>query len=275
MKEAFCLCGAGELRRFRWPRFSNNRSLYRCKCCGLLQLYPYPVDSSQNTSLYAEPEYLAKISEEEYRGYFMALYEAEIASRTSLESRILDFGGGHCYYQKFLRDMGYQTTYSCEINPHLVAFARTTLKLKNVFSSLDELPSGYFDIIIANQVFEHLLDPLGVANQSLSKLLSSNGVIIITVPNAASLNRAILGSRWIGYSPREHIWFFDQSTARRVFSQSPTFRVLSTRVKSAVNSAHDRFRPSGLIKRFYYQTAMRVFEWMGRGDQLIVILQKA
>lgn len=271
---AFCLCGNTSLVRMNRPRFSNGRSLYRCISCGLYQLYPYPIADSSDLSIYANPAYLNRISEAEYRGYFMALHDASLGGLVHKDLRVLDFGAGHCYYQKFFSEMGVTNVFSCEVNPHLVEFAQNHLHLANVVSSLSELPTNYFDLIIANQVFEHLFDPVETACAALWPLLASNGRLVFTVPNAASLNRVLLGDKWIGYSPDEHIWFFDKHSAIKVFSNSKKFVVENIKVKSAVNTRHDRFTPSSIVKRIYYQSAMRVFELIGRGDQLIVTLQK-
>jgi hypothetical protein len=84
----------------------------------------------------------------------------------------------------------------------------------------------------------------------------------------------LLGRLWIGYSPNEHIWFFDEESAANVFNRSGHYRAVRTLISSAVNKKYDAFEPSSIVKRIYYHTFMRMFEVFGRGDQLIVILQK-
>jgi hypothetical protein len=108
----------------------------------------------------------------------------------------------------------------------------------------------------------------------IAQRLKPGSYVVFSVPNYDSLNRALLGSRWIGYSPEEHIWFFNAGSVLRLFAASPTYTVERTLIKSAVNTRHDRFRPRSTGKRAYYQTLMRVFEYAGRGDQLIVVLRK-
>jgi 2-polyprenyl-3-methyl-5-hydroxy-6-metoxy-1,4-benzoquinol methylase len=163
--------------------------------------------------------------------------------------------------------------YSLEINPHLAALARKRFGLANVVTSFDELPGGQYDLIYANQVLEHIYNPMELLHGPIAQRLKAGGCMVFSVPNYGSLNRALLGSRWIGYSPDEHIWFFTADSVRRLFATSPTYTVERTLVKSAVNTRCDRFRPNGAVKLAYYQTVMRIFEYAGRGDQLIVVLR--
>jgi 2-polyprenyl-3-methyl-5-hydroxy-6-metoxy-1,4-benzoquinol methylase len=219
------------------------------------------------------PDYNNAIKEEEYYGYFRALYDFALSKLISFDSRVLDFGAGSCHYQKFLQKLGYKNVYSVEPNLHLVEVATKCLGLRNVVCSLEELPSGKFDLIFANQVFEHLFDPLELMCGPLAARLKPGGHLVFSVPNFDSLNRRLLGSRWVGWSPEEHIWFFKPSSVRKLFEISGVYEVRSMMVKSSLSTSHDGFRPRSILKKMYYQTVMRIFEALGRGDQLIVVLR--
>lgn len=269
----FCLCRQPRLRRAGGPAFANGRRMWKCDQCGLHQLAPYPVSGNADVSLYAQEGYHAKISEQEYHGYFRVLYDYAFRAVLRPDSRILDFGAGSCHYQKFLRELGHAQVYSLEPNPHLADAARRRLGAINVVSSLAELPAEPFDLIFANQVLEHLFDPCAALHGELAQHLRPGGHFVFAVPNGASLNRLFLGEKWVGYSPEEHIWFFDEPSVRHLFGASEIYEVVSVQVKSALGTPHDRFVPRGLHKRIYYQTVMRVFEALGHGDQLIVMLR--
>lgn len=269
-----CLCGSDNLE-LDGLKFANGRALYRCCRCGLRQLFPYPVANNQDSQPYSDPTYLPNIGEAEYFGYFMALYRSTLWRMLDRRSRILDFGAGHCFYHKFLNDLGHDDVTSLEVNRVLAERAKRDLGLESVFTSLAAVNHLRFDLIIANQVIEHVHNPRVLLDEELHPLLNPGGRIVLTVPNAASLNRTLLGKQWIGYSPAEHIWFFGETCASRVFEQSRRFRVVETCVRSAVNTRHDRFRARSLPKRLYYNTVMRFFELVGRGDQLIIVLERA
>jgi SAM-dependent methyltransferase len=165
--------------------------------------------------------------------------------------------------------------YSLEPNRHLVQTACQRFGLRNVVTSIDQLPQDQFDLIFANQVFEHIFDPIELINGSLGMRLRMGGHLVFTVPNFASWNRLVLGRRWVGYSANEHIWFFSKPTVESLFANSPIYKLKSVLVKSAVNTPNDNFIPRSIAKRMYYRTVMRVFEALGYGDQLMVTLQKA
>lgn len=269
-----CLCQDQNLVKLDSLKFHNGRGLYRCKSCGLHQLYPYSVENNQDASIYTKTDYMSKIQDAEYRGYFMVLFKTAISHWVNKNSAILDFGAGQCYYHKFLDEMGYENVHSVEINPNLVEAAKQKLKLNNVSTDVTKLPANHFDIVISNMVFEHLYDPVSLVNTELHRILKDDGRLVFTIPNFASLNRLLLGRSWIGYSPEEHIWFFSPSSIRHIFGKSDLFSIETINIKAAINTRYDAFRPSSLIKRAYYNTFMRLFEFIGRGDQVVVVLKK-
>ena len=164
----FCLCGEARLEACRRPRFSNERVLHRCLHCGLHQLVPYPVSDNTDTANYNSADYLQGIKEPEYYGYFRALYDYALHPLLSPTSRILDFGAGLCHYHQFLQRLGYRDVHSLEINPHLAEPARKRLGLKNVVTKFAELPAEPFDLIYANQVLEHVYNPIELAHGPLA-----------------------------------------------------------------------------------------------------------
>ena len=272
--KTFCLCNAPELEPCALAAFENGRRLYRCSACALHQIAPYPVATNTDTGIYSEPSHLDDIPDDEYYGYFKALYDSVLAGLTTLESRVLDFGAGTCNYHRFWRDMGYKKVHSLEINPHLAQAARSRFSLDTVVTRFEDLPVEPFDLIYANQVLEHIYNPLELINGPIADRLAPGGHLVLALPNFDSLNRVVLGHRWIGYSPAEHIWFFTAAWFQRQMAQSTIYSVSQTLVHSAINTPHDRFVPRSFVKRAYYHTAMRAFEALGRGDQLIVVLRK-
>lgn len=268
----FCLCTNGVFRAV--TRFSNQRAVYRCLNCNLHQIFPYTAQGNSPDPVTACGEFYNKISEREYYGYFMVFYDALRALQIPKGARILDFGAGRCYYAKFLQQQGYRHVVSVEINQPMVEFARHTLGLDQVHTNLAEAGEAPFDLILANQVFEHVYNPVDLLSNDFYGRLRTGGHIVFAVPNYGSYNRVLLGKRWIGYSPDEHIWMFDPSSAARLFGRMEEYELLGCRVRSSVNSRHNAFVPSSFVKKIYYNTFMRLFEWLGKGDQILVILRK-
>lgn len=269
-----CVCGSGEFQRISQPTFGEKR-LLRCLSCGTVQLHPFPAPPGQVESIYQSEAYLSAITENEYRGYYRVVeqYLREDAG-VSKEARILDFGAGKCYYQKFFLEDGYREAHSLEINRHATKFAREHLGLTGVFESAIEIPRAHYDVVVSNQVFEHLENPMQVLEDVIAPRLRSGGLVCLTLPNWESANRRILGRRWIGYSPEDHIWFFSEASIRNVMKKSTSFEIEQTCVRSAVGKSFDGFKPRGLARRLAYSLIMKTSERMGRGDQLIVLARR-
>jgi SAM-dependent methyltransferase len=269
-----CLCGQDNITLIPFPSFGERR-LYECPDCGTAQLYPLPKFDVNLENIYQDVTYLSNISREEYYGYYKALEEyLRLDLRLPKDISLLDFGSGRCYYQYFFLEEGYGDAHSLEINRHMTAYARQALGLGDIFESADQLQQQYYDIVISNQVFEHLANPLKTLTDTIYSLLKPNGLVCFTVPNWDSLNRMLLGKRWLGYSPEDHIWFFNNKSIRHLFADSTCFELLGTCVRSAVGKPYDGFNPKGLMRSLAYKLVMQTSERWGRGDQLIVTLRK-
>lgn len=63
-----------------------------------------------------------------------------------------------------------------------------------------------FPVVLAIDVIEHVPSPIDFLN-SIDKILSNNGLIIIDTPNGNSRNIETLGLKWEGFNPF-HIYLF-------------------------------------------------------------------
>jgi SAM-dependent methyltransferase len=94
----------------------------------------------------------------------------------SPQSRVLDFGCGGGY---LLKNMDCGKKVGVEVNPGAIEAARANGL--EVFSSVDEVPDGYVDVIVSDNALEHTLHPLQEL-KSLYKKLERGGKIIFVVP---------------------------------------------------------------------------------------------
>ena len=271
-----CLCGYNgtDWQAVRLPTFGPRR-LFGCPSCGLFRLHPFPIEEEDVALLYQNERYLEKITHAEYFGYYKVFEEhLRLRMGMSKDASILDFGAGRCHYQAFFLKDGYRDVHSVEINPHLVRFAREELALDHVYLSAERLREARYDVVVSSQVFEHLIDPLRTLENDILPALVSGGLVCFAVPNWDALSRHVLRGRWPGYSAEDHIWFFSPRSVARIFFGRRAFDLLDVRVIASVGKPYDGFRPTGVCKRLYYRTASRLFERIGRGDQLVVTLRK-
>ena len=76
-------------------------------------------------------------------------------------------------------------------------------------------PEHFFDLIVLNQVIEHLPDP-DRAMRALVERLKENGRIVLVFPNASSLWRRIFGKRWINWHIPYHLHHFNLKSFKRM-----------------------------------------------------------
>ncbi len=123
---------------------------------------------------------------------------ADVIKRFPLSShaRVLDVGCFNGYISLLFRELGYEVTGTdvwddefrdCLFADADIRFVPTNL---NNSDSLGELPANDFDVVIVAQVIEHILNhPLGLL-RSLARTMRTDGIIIITTPNPATIMNA-------------------------------------------------------------------------------------
>jgi len=163
---------------------------------------------------------------------------------------VLDFGCGSGTLLKKYQIAGKSVT-GFEPDPKAANLARKSGL--EIFTSLDDLleKNAYFDIIILSHVIEHLLDPEQEIKRLLP-LLSENGRIIITTPNANSLGHKIFGKFWRGLEPPRHFNIF---TFQSMNDLAKRLR-LEINIKSSSRLARGIFFQSMLARMGYKNTEM-------------------
>jgi 2-polyprenyl-3-methyl-5-hydroxy-6-metoxy-1,4-benzoquinol methylase len=252
----------------------QNRKAYKCLDCGSILISPNPKDIS-----YDKSDYMGFIDWKEYLGYFLAINSIlefpKVCSLTRANSSLLDYGCGNSRYPEYFRLTGL-TSYGYDINSKLIAHLNSNAPTNNTiyFSSLDQVANvGPFDCILLNHVLEHLIDPHDFF-KDVSSLLSSHGCIVVVGPNVNSANRKLLGEKWIGYSPDEHIWLPSLVGIEKLCAQYG-LSVTNVFYNSCCGKNYDFFMPrSGLLPRIYYKLVMPIFEMLRLGDQSIFIIKR-
>lgn len=103
---------------------------------------------------------------------------------------------------------------------------QNTLKLVIFFFLIEQKINSneVYDVILLQNVLEHVLDPFALL-QTISKLLTPNGLIIITVPNDFSLTQKTLLSNgsidkefWI--CPPDHLSYFNFDSLQSILLEA-------------------------------------------------------
>tara|TARA_R110001632_G_scaffold43376_6_gene110163 strand:+ start:169847 stop:170494 length:648 start_codon:yes stop_codon:yes gene_type:complete len=143
-------------------------------------------------------------------------------------SKILEVGCGEGKFSAQLIKEGVETW---AIEPNDISAKSATEKLfKVVKGTIDEkvseLPDNYFDVIIMNDVIEHLLEPWDDI-QKLKSKLKDEGVFVSSIPNvryAKNLFKVLFHRDWKYTDDRildiTHFRFFTKKSIRRLFEEN-------------------------------------------------------
>jgi SAM-dependent methyltransferase len=82
-------------------------------------------------------------------------------------------------------------------------------------TGLDEFPDRFFTAATLRSYLEHELHPRAVLS-ALHRTLAPGGVVLIKVPNYASLNRRVTGRKWCGFRYPDHLNYFTPASLRRM-----------------------------------------------------------
>jgi SAM-dependent methyltransferase len=99
--------------------------------------------------------------------------------------------------------------YGVELSETSAAHAREVLGLPVFVGPLEQLPqpAGSFDVVILWHVLEHFSSP-GEALRRCHELLRPGGLLVVAVPNFASLQARVAGPEWFHLDvPRHYVHF--------------------------------------------------------------------
>lgn len=175
--------------------------LWRCNHCGSMFRYP-TLSPSDYTSLYEKAPSTVWVESEAERNDFATIY-AYLKDQPG--GSILDVG---CYSGIFLADLP-STIKKYGIEPSVLASKCAVSKGIDVLgNTLDELdPAMIFDVIVAIDVIEHVLDIENFLSQALVHV-KENGLLIISTGNPdCFIWKKVFKSRFWYSLYAEHVTF--------------------------------------------------------------------
>jgi hypothetical protein len=115
----------------------------------------------------------------------------ELAGRRPSDVSVLDFGMGWGRWPRLAAALGCRA-YGVELAHEQAAFAATQ---GVAVQTLEQLAADTFYFINTEQVFEHLVDPGGTAQQ-LARSLTPDGWLKVSVPDGADIERRLRHADW-------------------------------------------------------------------------------
>jgi len=214
-------------------------------------------------------------------------------TRYKKSGRLLDIGCATGTFLRGARNHGNWDLYGVEINEHAAQVARMhgiNVRLGTLEQSGFE--DAFFDVVTLWDVLEHLHNPASTLRE-IYRIIKSDGILVIRVPNAISWDAKIFGRYWAGLDSPRHLYVFTPKTldallwankfnpiSRNSQIGAYTTFLLSVRFWNSAISKPSRIRDI-LIKTLYHPimrlTSAPFFYLMGlglRGPLMVYIATK-
>lgn len=234
------LCGADQFRPWLMgvpplgSRVPSRFGIERCEGCGLLQTRPEPSPEELREAYGAAYTWqttpgIVSALEALYRQLLVRSDQARavrFAARLADGADLLDVGCGDGLLVAEARRAGLLAHGVDRPGAPLWPGCDPAWRRSGDIEGLDE-PSGRWDVVSLFHVVEHLREPLQVLRK-VHGWLRPRGILVIQVPNAASLQSRIFRHRWYGFDIPRHLVHWTQPTLTRALQQTG-YEVAATR----------------------------------------------
>lgn len=141
-------------------------------------------------------------------------------------AKVLEIGCAHGGYVALMRWAGYDAS-GTEMSPFIVNYAKETFGVPVTTGTIEQqtIPAGSLDVIVLNDVIEHLPDPVGTLG-CCAKLLKPDGFFIIQTPeykeHLGYQDIIATGDKFIEHikgKADEHLYLFSRRSTQRLFAR--------------------------------------------------------
>ena len=238
--------------------------LRRCRACEVVLLSPRPADA-EIPRIYPSHYYAYDFTGKKTLGYRVKTLLDRRSARDYLRrappgSKILDIGCGDGRLLRIFSELGVANDrlFGIELDAQAVASAQSQ-GLRVVRGRVEDADydTGFFGLVVLQQVLEHVSDPRAVIAK-LHTILEPGGTAIFETPNTASWDHALFRRRyWGGYHIPRHFFLFRPASLTRLlaacgfdvvevrFLASPSFWV-----QSVHHALAERGLPAGVLRFF-------------------------
>jgi SAM-dependent methyltransferase len=198
----------------------------RCRNCGLMRTDPRP--TPETMGFYYPDDYPPYLGTQvnhmprssRFKQWLKGLLDTRAQSVPQLApGKLLEIGCACGSYLHKMANQGWQVE-GIEFSPQAAQAARET-GYQVYTGSLESvtLESSDLDLIVGWMVLEHLHDPL-TGLQKLYDWARPGAYLVLSVPNASSLEFKLFKSRWFALQLPNHLYHFTPETLKKLLGQA-------------------------------------------------------
>lgn len=234
------LCSSPEIAHFLscTDHFVSREVFIICRCdkCGFTFTQDSP-EESEAGRYYESEDYISHsdtkkgITDKMYqfiRRIMLNRKKRIIRKITGLSAgSILDIGSGTGHFLNTMKMAGWNIK-GVEINARAREYAASCFNIDTISpEKIQTLPVNSFDCITLWHVLEHFYEPFKFMEE-IARLLKSEGVAIIALPNTNSFDSKYYGKKWAAFDVPRHLWHFNSSTFS-IFAVKSKFSIVEKR----------------------------------------------
>lgn len=202
-----------------------------CENCGLHFTNPRPTESAIG-KYYDNPEYVSHTDTQE--GFLFKVYalvknytlgkKEQLISSLTTDKTVLDYGAGSGDFSNYLQHNGWSVSaFEPDTNARgLIEKKNTSI---NLIDGLGEIPEASLSIITLWHVLEHV-HRLDQTLTEFHRTLTTNGSLVIAVPNHTSYDAKVYHRDWAAYDVPRHLYHFNPKTIEPLLN-NPGFELTS------------------------------------------------
>jgi len=223
MESVLCnFCGSAQTTPFAvvpdllLEQLAVKATLVQCVQCGLVYQNPRPTLAEMDQHYPPEYEpYVDHIAQTKRNWLLQKAIDhgtnkrCRFVTRHKPVGRLLDVGCAMGGFLLGMRKQGNWTVAGVEVNQVVAHVAQERYGLDVFAGTLEEAhyPDASFDAVTLWDVLEHLHDPFA-ALEEIHRILDTDGIVLIRVPNLASWDANVFGRAWAGLDAPRHLYVY-------------------------------------------------------------------
>lgn len=203
------------LNNLKSPEFNERFTLVKCSKCDLVYLNPRP-KRNEIAKYYLTTDYFSD-SSKAIREYSF-LYDM-VFSRMEKGS-VLDIGAGTGLFLTEFKRRAWEVN-GVEPSPvaRKIAKKKFGIDLKKDDVLDIDFKNKTFDLVVLNNVIEHLYKPKSTLKKAFG-IIKDEGFVLISCPNISGIGPALFGQKWYGMDVPRHLYQFSPESLSKLLCSS-------------------------------------------------------